>query len=444
MRILDGPDLFHLEQERAGRPMHTLKVAVLGRPVPRAAFDTWVRDRVVHVDPLRSRLDPVPFFHPVWVDADELDLSYHVQHVELPPPGGEEELCALLGRLCGGPVLDRSRPLWRMWHVAGLSSGRDAVVIQVHHAVADGHASVAIWNELADAAGSSASADRDAVAAPWRRALSDVVRLPSQCWRFGAYTRRAGQSRRAGEPEVTRAFLGPVTRFNGEPEPDRRCAFVTLDLARLRAVRVETGATITEIFASLAGGAVRRFLEARGDVLDAGLTATVPAALPDRRSRFGNSVTTLYVALHSDIADPLARLGAVRKSVAATRRATERDPRLLADWQRYPRLNGTVIRLMELAEKRAGRPAYNLTVSSVRGPDPFELAGAPVEQLRSIGPLVGRFGLNLTAWSYGSDLTVGIQAYASAGDDLAELGPLLHDELDQLEHHVACPSRGAP
>jgi hypothetical protein len=80
----------------------------------------------------------------------------------------------------------------------------------------------------------------------------------------------------------------------------------------------------------------------------------------------------------------------------------------------------------------------------VRGPDAFSLAGVPVEQLRSICPLVGRFGLNLTAWSYGGDLTVGIQAYASAGDGLDELGPLLLDELDQLEHQTACARSGAP
>ena len=89
----------------------------------------------------------------------------------------------------------------------------------------------------------------------------------------------------------------------------------------------------------IAGGAVRRRLEELGEPPGAALTATVPAALPKRADRFGNSVTTLYVSLHSDVTDRwLGSSGA--GSLAASRRATDRDPRLLADWQRYPRLNG--------------------------------------------------------------------------------------------------------
>jgi diacylglycerol O-acyltransferase len=201
-------------------------------------------------------------------------------------------------------------------------------------------------------------------------------------------------------------------------------------------VRAAAGATLNEVFVALAGGAVRRHLEAFGEPPTAALTATVPAALPERANRFGNSVTTLYVSTHSDIVEPVERLRAVRQSIAATRRSTDADPRLLADWQRYPRLNGAVIRLMQRAEKRSGKPAYNLVVSSVRGPSPLVLAGAPVVELRSLGPLIGRFGLNLTGWSYGDDFTVGVHAYASAGEDLDRLGPLLLEELDDLERRV--------
>ena len=88
---------------------------------------------------------------------------------------------------------------------------------------------------------------------------------------------------------------------------------------------------------------------------------------------------------------------------------------------------------MEMKERRDGTPAYNLTVSSVRGPEPFELSGVPVVELRSVGPLVGHFGLNITGWSYGDDFAVSFHSYASAGEGLEHLGPLLVDELDELE-----------
>jgi WS/DGAT/MGAT family acyltransferase len=271
----------------------------------------------------------------------------------------------------------------------------------------------------------------------------DVVRFPSQVRRFTRYVRHAKAVEQAGEPAVTKAFQGPPTRFNTQPEAARRCTFVTLPLGRLREVRRATGATLNDVFLTITGGAVRRHLEDLGEPPSAALTTTVPAALPARPSTYGNGVTTLYVSLHSDMVDPIARLAAVQGSVAATRRSTDRDPRLLPDWQRYPRLNGTLIRFMELTERRGGRPAYNLIVSNVRGPSPFSLAGVPVVELRSLGPLSGRFGLNLTAWSYGDDFTIGIHTFASAGAGLDRLGPLFLDELTELERRAATAEASA-
>jgi WS/DGAT/MGAT family acyltransferase len=271
-----------------------------------------------------------------------------------------------------------------------------------------------------------------------------VLRLPNQVRRFTRYLRRAKAVERSGQPTVTKAFLGPATRFNGTPENERRCTFVTLPLRRLRDVREASGGTLNEVFLTLCGGAVRRHLEASGEPPEVALTATVPAALPARPSPYGNGVTTLYVSLHSDEADPVARLAAVRRSLAATRRSTDLDPRLLPDWQRYPRLNGAVIRLMEAGERRGGRPAYNLIVSSVRGPARLSLAGVPVVELRSLGPLAGHLGLNITAWSYGDDFTVGIHAYRSGGADLERLGPLLLDELADLERRTAAQATAVP
>jgi WS/DGAT/MGAT family acyltransferase len=383
----------------------------------------------------------------VWVDGGPPDLDHHVRHRAVPAPGGEAELTAVLSDLCAG-VLDRSRPLWRLWHLSGLQGGRGALVFQLHHVVADGMASVALWEAVAD--GSTPGAAVDVPPSSVRVAgtvlsngARDLVRFPSQVLRFSRYVRHAKAVERSGEPTVTKAFLGPPTRFNIEPERERRCAFVTLPLGRLREVRRATGATLNDVFLTLSGGAVRRHLEVLGEPPPAALTTTVPAALPERRSTYGNGVTTLYVSLHSDLTDPLARLAAVQTSVGATRRATARDPRLLADWQRYPRLNGTLIRLMELTERRGGRPAYNLIVSSVRGPEPFSLAGVPVVELRSLGPLAGRFGLNVTAWSYGDDFTIGIHTYASAGADLDRLAHHFVDELDDLERRTAADA-GAP
>lgn len=456
MRVLDGPDLYHLAQEGPDRPMHTLKVAILDRALDPAEVRRWAATSLTSLAPLRNRLARAPLARPVWVDGGPPDLGYHLQHRHVAAPGDEAALTDALAEHCS-ELLERSRPLWRLWHLRGLEGDRDALVFQIHHVVADGGASVALLEAMADQATGApcAAPPEPAPAGPrptpgrlLRSALAtgalEVARLPSQIGRFGAYLRHARTAPRSGATPVTKAFLGPATRYNGSPERRRAYAFATTELSRLRALRAATGASLNDVYLTLVGGALRAHLDALGEPPDAALTATVPAALPERRDTFGNSVTTLYVSLHSDVVDPMERLEAVRRSVAASRAATDRDVRLLPDWQRFPRLNHGIVRVMEAVERRGGRPAYNVIVTNVRGPAPFSLAGCPVTELRSVGPLSGHLGLNVTAWSYGDRFTVGLHCYAGSGDHLAGFGQHLEAELAAAERRagtVAGPVR---
>jgi WS/DGAT/MGAT family acyltransferase len=437
MRPLDGPDLFHLAQERPDRPMHTIKAAVLERPVDRSAIDEWAVTTLTACEPLRWRLERIGLALPVWVDADELDLGYHVRHHALAAPGDEASFSAALADLCT-PMLDRHRPLWRLWHLTGLAGNRDALVFQIHHAVADGAASTALWQAIADGAPHEPSVATpgptrsDLAWATARRGAGQLARLPGQFRRFGAYINHSRTVERSEAPSVTKAFVGPATRFNRTVESSRRCAFRALPLARMHHARRGLEASFNELFLTMCGRAVHRHLDELGEPPDVSLTATVPAALP-RSQPFGNSVTTLYVSLRSDVADARTRLGAVRESLLATKRATERDERLLPDWQRYARLNHGLITVMEMTERRGGRPAYNLIASNVRGPEPIRLAGAEVVELRSIGPLAGHLGLNITGWSYRDDFMVGIHCYASVAAHIDRIGELMLEELDAVE-----------
>jgi diacylglycerol O-acyltransferase / wax synthase len=45
-------------------------------------------------------------------------------------------------------MLDRTRPLWRMWFVTGLPDARVALVVALDHAVADGLAAVQLVGTL--------------------------------------------------------------------------------------------------------------------------------------------------------------------------------------------------------------------------------------------------------------------------------------------------------
>ena len=85
----------------------------------------------------KVRFVPGQLGRPVWVDDPHFNLAYHVRHSALPPPGGEEELTNLMGRLMS-IELDRHRPLWEVWMIEGLTGGRWALISKVHHCMVDG------------------------------------------------------------------------------------------------------------------------------------------------------------------------------------------------------------------------------------------------------------------------------------------------------------------
>lgn len=425
--LLDGPDLFHLTQEAPGRPTHTIKLAVLDGVVATEDVRAWLAEAVARLPVLRRRIRHDPVRPAQWVGS-EVDVDAHLtEHRE-----AGRTLLEHIAHLAELP-LDRDRPLWALHHVLSGEPLRSALVFRIHHALADGAASVRLWEALADTAFLPPE-DHRPEASRLRHLAQIAADGPQLARRWRAHSRRLAQAGAEGRRAAVDPFTGPPTPFNRELEGRRARATADLPLDVVRAIRHRTGTSTTDVLLAACGGAIRRLLEDDGQPLDAPLTATVPAALPERQEPFGNAVTTLYVSLHTDIDDATARLAAISADVRSAREVIEDDPRLLADSQRRWRFYQGLVLAMRLEERRRGRPAYNAIVSSVRGPDRLELLGRPVIDLRSFGPLAGRLGLNLTAWSYDDRLAVGIHAFASATSDLGRLGRLLEAELQALAH----------
>jgi WS/DGAT/MGAT family acyltransferase len=220
--------------------------------------------------------------------------------------------------------------------------------------------------------------------------------------------------------------------FNRLPSASRICAFAPLPLTGLEQVRQGLGGTVNDVYVALCAGALRAYLLERGALPETSLTATTPVGL-DRDGRpYGNAMTTWFVRLGTDEPDPRDRFAAVRASLAAARSLQERDPALLHDLQEHTRLYDLIWRSLGVAERRKGRPTFNLVISNVRGPGPLAWRGHPVVAVCSLGPLAGRMGLNLTAWSYGEDFTVGLHGCRDQIPDLSRLAELLAVELDVL------------
>ena len=76
---------------------------------------------------LRQRVQPALGLQPpAWVDDADFDLTYHLRRLALAPPGDERDLFDLATLLTADPF-DRTRPLWQMVIIEGLSGGRAAL-----------------------------------------------------------------------------------------------------------------------------------------------------------------------------------------------------------------------------------------------------------------------------------------------------------------------------
>src|SRR3954453_19022510 len=94
---------------------------------------------------------PVPFgVHlPYWIEAPDFDLDFHIRESAVPPPGDDRRLAETVTRIFPRP-LDRSRPLWELYLIQGLSGGRVALLTKLHHSMVDGVSGNEILGVLLD------------------------------------------------------------------------------------------------------------------------------------------------------------------------------------------------------------------------------------------------------------------------------------------------------
>ena len=77
-----------------------------------------------------------------WELDDNFDLDLHLARTALPGTGSSADLKRLVGRLAS-TALDASRPLWQM-HLVDNYNGGQALIIRIHHCIADGIALIGV------------------------------------------------------------------------------------------------------------------------------------------------------------------------------------------------------------------------------------------------------------------------------------------------------------
>ena len=468
METMSGLDAKFLYSETPTGHMHTIKMAVSdvsGLPDD-FSFDTLcavLAQLLVKLPPFRRRPVDVPWGlgHPMWVEDPEFDLSRHLSRKVLDPPGDDRAVAAVVAEFAG-TQLPRDRPLWAIRVVEGLSGGRIAVVVKLHHAVADGSAAVALLRNVVEAATTAPHPDPDVD--PWRpeplptrgrlvrRALHEQVTrvkgLPHLVRTSVTGARASQRTRRSFEPMPPIPLHHiPRTSFNVSLSPERTFAMTRLPLEALQDVRRATDTTLNDVYLAICAGALRLYLIEREELPHRPLVASVPVSTdPDVNRMSGNRVDNIYVAVGTDVADPLERLRTIHDGVVAARTVRQQLGHDLLEQRADvvpPQLYQRTVRLWSRSHAADHlHPPLNVILSNVAGPrEVIRIGPVDLEALYSVGPILEGIGLNITAWSYKDVLGVSLIGCPRSVPDPWVLVDHFHRALEELRRAVGCDVR---
>ena len=152
MERLSMQDASFLYLENEFNHMSIAALAIFEGPAPGPdEVENMVASKLDLVPRYRQRVRFVPFDlgRPVWCDDPHFSLRYHVRHTALPSPGSDEQLQTMVGRVMS-QQLDRTKPLWELWVIEGFEDGSWAMLMKLHHSVADGVAATDLLSALMD------------------------------------------------------------------------------------------------------------------------------------------------------------------------------------------------------------------------------------------------------------------------------------------------------
>ncbi|MBI2771045.1 MAG: wax ester/triacylglycerol synthase family O-acyltransferase [Burkholderiales bacterium] len=491
MKSLSGLDATFLYLETPETPMHVGSLNLYEVPKGfKGSFHKAVQQHIgrrMHLAPIFSRrlaFMPFDLGHPIWVEADEVDIDFHIRKV-----AGKaltvKQVEAMAAKL-HGQLIDREHPLWEFYVFEGIKPPAGMVLegklvgfySKIHHAALDGKGGTVLANAMLDltptprevAPADPARKGRTAsdlkigemIGAVFSNSIAQYAKLarslPAAATSLGSAVAR--NSIKGGGKGITsmrpRSPIGlaPKTVFNVGITRDRVFATARVPFAECRAMAKTAGGTFNDMVLWICSTALRNFLTEHATLPKKPLIAAMPVSLREESNKeLNNQASITVVDLGTHLAHPLKRMNAILASTAKVKEALVNlksvlptdYPSLLAPWV----MGGAAKALFKTYGKSGAAEKLptiaNLAISNVPGPQvPLYLAGARMLTFHPLSIVMHGLALNITIQTYAGNVDFGVIADKKAVPRVQDLADALEAAFEEAKTVFVAEAPAAP
>jgi diacylglycerol O-acyltransferase len=434
---MTGVDAAWLHMDRRQNTADVVSVMTFEDRMPPSTVKRMVEEKILGHARFRQRIVPDgPLGLSAWEDDPAFSLGRHFTRRTL-SRGGTRALQAFTSEVAT-ERLDPHHPLWRAFLVDGFGAG-SALVVKLHHCIADGFALVGLLLSLADELAREDGAPRRAptfqdlrpggdLVDVLRRVMFDPRHALDLAGKGGAFARSLARMALI-PPDPPTVLRNPLTGR-------RRTAFSRpLPLAAVRDRAHALHVTVNDLLVAALSGGLRTYLLAAGEKLDRDIRALVPVNLRDRLpgrdqldGAMGNCFGLVFLELPVHAESAGERLALVRERMEALKRSPDAVV-TYAVLDAIGHLPGLVeYTVFEFFSRKA-----SLVVTNVPGPrERLHVAGHEIDRIMFNVPHPASLGLGVSILSYAGEVRIGARADVSVMPDPAAFVAGFGDELAAL------------
>ncbi len=370
-----------------------------------------------------------------WEEDPHFDITRHVVATKLVRRKGQSErqaLQALCGELATQP-LDPNHPLWQ-FHLIEQYEGGSALIVRIHHCIADGIALIAVTQSITDggtdppkrkARAAAADEEHDWLAKAVLEPLTDIA--VKAIGMYGSGVAKSMEmlthpSSLMGSVDVARSGLQVVqdvaalalmdddspTRLKGKPEGRKVVAWgEPMPLEAVKIIGKGLDCSVNDVLLSCVAGAIGSWLRDQGeDPTGKEIRAMVPVNLRplEEAWKLGNRFGLAPLVLPVGIENPIERVYAVRSRMNELKGSYQP---LLAF--AVLALSGLLIKPMQDFVLGLFAKKTTAVMTNVPGPaKPLTFCGATIRQSMFWVPASGEVGVGVSVLSYGGGVQFGL------------------------------------